>query len=200
MKCFLNIKPAKMLFFAGIILSVQLLWSKQTFAEITRYTMEGSLEPTHDLDCISSNEVKNVYTPADLYPASRKCVEEGRYEDYIELFMIAGAFAVYDEHRVVDYSAHQARQVLILENFSDFEDPTKHEMQKLISAFIEDEKKLSSLCKTARKIGPPEYYPSYMILHGIKAYTGDPHKEALVDSFDSEEAWNETLDKYLHCK
>jgi len=45
----------------------------------------------------------------------------------------------------------------------------------------------------------PDYYPSYMILHGIKAFEGNPHDGALLKDFDSQKVWTNLLTKFLHC-
>jgi hypothetical protein len=44
----------------------------------------------------------------------------------------------------------------------------------------------------------PNYY-SYMVLHGIKAFTGNPHEGALLKDFDAPKVWTNLQAAYLHC-
>jgi predicted choloylglycine hydrolase len=61
-----------------------------------------------------------------------------------------------------------------------------------------DPTSLSALCNRLRIVGPPDYHPTYMIQHGITAFTGGGGN-ALVANFDSAAAWQESLNTYLHC-
>jgi hypothetical protein len=64
---------------------------------------------------------------------------------------------------------------------------------------LNDSKKLSAICTRIRQIGPPDYYPRYMVQHGIQAFTGFKTPNGLVPNFDARKAWTESLTSYLHC-
>jgi hypothetical protein len=45
----------------------------------------------------------------------------------------------------------------------------------------------------------PDYYPRYMVLHGIRAFSGNPHEGALVKDFDAPGVWKNLQSAYFHC-
>jgi hypothetical protein len=58
---------------------------------------------------------------------------------------------------------------------------------------------LAALCKEVARIGPPGYYPRYMIQHGMGAFLKTGGDDGLVKDFDAKAAWKNSLDTYLHC-
>jgi hypothetical protein len=63
-----------------------------------------------------------------------------------------------------------------------------------------DPELLSRTCASIRKIGYPTYYPAYMVLHGIRAFTAKPDDPTMEPNFDGAAAWNSLLSTYLNCK
>ena len=59
---------------------------------------------------------------------------------------------------------------------------------------------LSRTCASIRKIGYPTYYPAYMVLYGIRAFTAKPDDPTLVPNFDGAAAWDSLLSTYLNCR
>ena len=57
----------------------------------------------------------------------------------------------------------------------------------------------SRLCSTMKTLGPPDYYPEYMILHGMKAFLGI-EGDGLKPDFDSDRQWGKILRNNLSCK
>jgi hypothetical protein len=56
------------------------------------------------------------------------------------------------------------------------------------------------LCGRFKRLGPPNYFPHYMILHGIKAFTtADPTADALVHDFDAAATWQRILAEGVNC-
>ena len=192
---------------------VSILWFNPAFAlsdsvtqtntpssgRITRYETQGNLEVTNDLPCIAIDQVKNTYTPADLYRASAKCVNDRKYEEAVDLFIVAGSYGYFDKLRVADKSAHQAVSVLIMNNMGSLSEEQKTQWKiRLDSRSKQGSTELADICQQIRKIGAPEYYPAYMIQHGIKAFTKDSAKP-ILDNFDVQQAWGSTMTQYLHC-
>jgi len=70
---------------------------------------------------------------------------------------------------------------------------------KSIKALMGNPPKLKAYCTRVRKIGPPDYYPRYMVQHGMRAFTGRKSPRGLVRNFNAEKAWEKSLDTYLHC-
>ncbi len=167
---------------------------------IVNYEAKGNLEITHPLECVGFSELHNKLTPADLYNGLSKCMEKEDYEKAYQMFVLAGVYSTYDKLRVADKSAHQAHMVLTMqamqagkqESIAQFKEKLSSELSKGTPA-------LKKNCETVRKIGKPDYYPSYMIQHGIGAFDKTKTKKDLVDSFDPDNAWTKALDAYLHC-
>lgn len=68
-----------------------------------------------------------------------------------------------------------------------------------IHAVHSDSKALALLCRQVRRIGYPAYYPEYMVMHGMRAFLGDPHENALDAYFDSDATWALLQTRYLNC-
>lgn len=170
----------------------------QVQAQVTRYVAPGNLQARTDLGCVKAEALQNTYTAADLYQSNADCVKQKDYESAVYSSALAGVYGRYDSLRVADKSAHQAQSAL-LKNFSNSLSP--EEQQKFmgsLAAVAGDPAGLARLCGRIRKIGPPRYFPTYMIQHGMGAFTGDGNN-ALVDHFDGISAWETALDTYLHC-
>jgi hypothetical protein len=191
----LNLKVMKNL--SGSLLLV----SASLFAGVVvEHNAPGNLQSTISLNCVAFDKLTNKMTPADLYPAVKKCFDEKKYERGVELFILAGCYGEFDRLRVSDKTAWQAKEVMLIQLHDLF---TKKQLESFVKALkpYEDKKgqQLISLCQDIQKLGPPDYYPTYMIQHGIHAFLPDGDENPLVMSFDANKSWEDTLHKYLHC-
>lgn len=155
-------------------------------------TKEGSLQVTHQLNCISIDQVRTDYTPADLYPAVRDCIIKGQYKNAAEVFAVAGAYGYYDTFRVTDSTAHQAKAALILKNITPLSIKYPDIMKRFSNEF-NNIKGNAEFCKKLIGLGKPTYQPVYMAAHGIEAFRKD-YRSLIVSNFDSEAAWTKTLE------
>ncbi len=184
--------------FAGFAILALLVGSGTTNAQVTSYESEGNLKLSHELSCITMAEVKNDYTPPDLIRARGLCYKEGRLDDAAQLFFTAGAYARFDMLRVTDKTAHQAWQVLLMNNAPD--DATRAKIEPVFRKYLApDAPEHIALCKALKKLGPPSYDPTYMIQHGMGAFMGGGAKGKIAADFDAKQSWKLVLDKYLHC-
>ncbi|WOJ88743.1 hypothetical protein RZS28_13090 [Methylocapsa polymorpha] len=172
---------------------------EEKHGNVTNYTVEGSLAATKAVGCIPIAEAKNDLTPADLYQGVLQCINENKFEIATELFALAGIYARFDAERVTDQSAGQAGEVLIMNTFSNLPKSKKSQFMAAFDRVSKSPKSLGSLCADIQKIGAPDYYPKYMILHGMKAFLGDPYEGALSDAFDPAATWRRLQSDYLHC-
>ena len=84
--------------------------------------------------------------------------------------------------------------------FDGFTEEEKLGIQKAFNAQTEsNDKRLQLTCERIKKIGKPNYFPKYMILHGMNAFTGNPYENALVANFDQKQQWGLVVKNYLHC-
>ena len=108
-------------------------------------------------------------------------------------------YGTYDTYRVKDRSAHQGLLVLQQNILMNIEEKDLESLISSLNKTLEKgSKELTEVCQAIRQIGTPNYFPKYMIQHGIQAFM-DNQGNGLVEEFDSEESWNLALTKYLHC-
>lgn len=166
---------------------------------VTSMTIPGQLASTQTLGCLSIDNVKSTAAPPDLYNASRACIDRGDYDDAVPLFLLGGAYGQFDGERVADKSAAQGVVILRMA----FSDGLREDQRQAFNAA--KGKVLASdnrvrLCAHFERLGPPNYFPQYMILHGINAFTtADPTADALVHGFDDAGTWRRILAEGLHC-
>jgi hypothetical protein len=171
----------------------------RSWAQVTSYNTEGNLEVTHDIGCVDSAGLKNIYSSADLYKGLAKCISDGAYERGVLLFALAGVYGRYDTLRVADPTAQQATTVLRMTYLDSLDESKKLAFLDKLKGVLGTPDGLKNICSEVRKIGAPTYFPRYMIQHGMGAVMGDTSRGGLIDGFDSESAWEKSLDSYLHC-
>ena len=114
--------------------------------------------------------------------------------------MLSGIFSRFDSRRVVDRTAQGGGAVLIMRTFGQFNSEQRDAFGKATSPLFSDTPEKQIICQNIKKIGYPTYFPKYLILHGLNAYTSkNPLENALIDGFNSDSTWENLLDTYLHC-
>lgn len=167
-------------------------------AQVTAIEAEGNLAVTNRVGCITLDEAKSDFTPADLYPGVTQCLDAGRYEDAFGLFALAGVYGNFDRARVSDASAHQAIAVLQIPVFDGRDEKTGNAFMASAKAIMDKPEARKAFCARIEKIGLPSYYPRYMIQHGMGAFTGQSG-DGLVAGFDAKAAFASAMNGYLHC-
>lgn len=166
---------------------------------IRNYEAPGNLESKYDIGCIESGKVKPNYTPTDLYKAMSKCVISGKYKEGVFLFAVAGAYGRFDAYRVADRTAHQAVTVARMQAVSPLSKDKITAFQNSLKTILSNPQGLAEVCKEIKQIGAPDYYPRYMIQHGMNAFLKGGEVNKLVANFNARAAWKKSLDTYLHC-
>ena len=159
----------------------------------------GNLTVTSPVKCGPIAAMGNWHTPPDLYVGMKDCVELGNYSQAADIFALAGMESAFDSERVTDPSAGQARQVLLMTILDGMPPDKRTRLVDTVRAMHQDPKTMADLCARIGKIGYPSYFPEYMVMHGIRAFTGDPHANALNSHFDSAGSWTRLQDSYLNC-
>ena len=168
--------------------------------KIVNFRMEGSLAAERELGCIPLSKVQNDYTAPELFDASIQCMKQNNVNDANELYLVARAYSTFDALRVTDISARQAVTVLVMNFGQSLEALGKvEEFMQAFKQYRSNQEKKGDFCSQMKKIGSPSYYPNYMILHGIKAFIENPHKDALVKNFDSIITWQKIYIDSLKC-
>ena len=153
-----------------------------------------------NIGCIPLSAVRNTYTPPDLYRAVTECLAKGNYELALRLFMLAGTYASFDAERITDKTGAQAKTVLVTNTLINEPEEKKAKLGEIFSQISNDPAALGRLCGEVQRVDMPNYYPAYMIQHGIIAYTGNnPNDGALVQNFDAPGTWKRVQTAYLNC-
>jgi hypothetical protein len=164
--------------------------------QITNYETKDNLKSFHHLDCVDVAALTTAETPADIYPAVRTCADHGDFQRAARLWVIASLYGRFDTLRVLDVSAHQAIPVLRQTFLGPLDQGAKDQFQTTLKAITAPDQ-LADLCAQMRKVGAPTYYPTYMMQHGMSAFTGTGG--GLKQDFNAAEAWDTSVTDYLHC-
>ena len=144
--------------------------------------------------------VVSDYTPADLYKAVSICASQNKYLEGAYLFALAGVYGRFDTLRVADKTAHQAVTVLVMQSFGSLSKEKKITFMEKLKKTLDAPDGLAKVCKKIDMLGPPNYYPRYMVQHGLGAFDGNKTGNGLVPDFDPKTAWTRSLITYLHCQ
>jgi hypothetical protein len=149
--------------------------------------------------CLDKSRLSNKMSPVDLWKGIGDCISSGRYEDGVFMLALAGSFGSFDMQRVADESGHQIIQILPMAVYVSLPQDKVSAFQSLASKTLEDETKRLAYCKEIARMGPPDYFPSYMVQHGIGSFTGANRAQPLVVPFDAKAAWAKAVKQYLLC-
>lgn len=172
----------------------------QQNGKVTNLSVVGQLSSKQPLTCVSLELVAKDHTPPDLYQGVSACIQLEDYRTAVALFALAGMESRFDAQRVLDKTAGQAAQVLIMNTFNGVPEDKRAKFQAAVKAVAADPEALSRTCASVRKIGYPTYYPEYMVLHGIRAFTAKPDDPTMEPNFDGATTWNSLLSTYLNCR
>ena len=140
-------------------------------AKTIRVGHPDNLIRTHDLDCISLEQVMNDHTPADLSAAVVRCARRGKFDQATQLFFVYSVYGYFDQNRVRDRSARSAVGAL---NQLISQSLTRRQKRKFQAATERTQDRSGPLfketCAIMRRLGPPDYVPLYMLAHGLDAF------------------------------
>ena len=169
-------------------------------ADLTNYQTSGNLQALGPDGCVNVSALNNRNTPVDIFLGVRKCMANKDYPRAVRLYAVAGLYGRIDQLRVKDESAHQAISVLRLAHVSSFpKEDVDAFQQNLKSTAQQGSSELAALCTEIKRLGPPAYFPTYMVKHGMGAFLGGDSSGPLKSNFNMNEAWKGSLDSFLHC-
>jgi hypothetical protein len=116
---------------------------------------------------LSGKPITNQHTPEELIDRVNDCVRAGDYALAAKLHLLTGAYSRFDQLRVKDKTAHQAALVLTVKNFQTWPQDQKVRFDAVYQDTLKN--KLGEVCGIAAKLGAPEYFPTYMVRHGMGA-------------------------------
>ena len=115
----------------------------------------------------------------------------------------AGMDSAFDSQRVADKTAGQARQILLMALRGEMTADVQARFDAAIKDLTDHPPRHAALCEQVKKVGPPTYFPAYMVNHGLgvmqSALSNQPPPGPLVPNFDPAATWMELQTKYLDC-
>jgi hypothetical protein len=127
-----------------------------------------------------------------------KCLAQSDYRKAVLISALAGTYTRFDTLRVADPTAHDASVTLTLQATSNVSDEQKKTFRKTQQDMIGNPTDFAALCQSIERVGPPSYFPMYMIEHG-RTSSSDGEGSVLVPDFNIAEGWQTALVTYLHC-
>lgn len=175
------------------------------YAQSQNHQSSDSLKSKQVYTCMKIDRATNKLTPDLLYIFMDSCIKESKYVDAVHFFALAGTYSFYDTQRVADTTSHQIHSLLLQQFLPGLDKKQSDRLFKELNKTLGNKNKLSSVCTKLKSIGAPDYYPEYMINHGLGAVTGKneadsvPAVNGLIADFNPKNAWEKSLDGYLHC-
>ena len=171
----------------------------QQAGNVTDVKVEGQLASTQNVGCIPLSEARNTLTPPDLYRGVTECLARDNYDRAVGLFALAGTYASFDSERVTDKTAVQAKSVLVSNTLLPQPEGKRARFVDTFNRILKTPTSLGRLCSEVQKVGAPNYYPRYMILHGMRAIAGNSLDDAVIKDFDAPATWKKVQAGYLNC-
>lgn len=165
-------------------------------SNVSNYEAAGNLESPKPAGCISVGELSNKQNPVDIFTGLNACLLNNNFSNAAELYLAGMSYGFFDTKRVSDKTAHQAISVLRMNLFGA---QPQEILDKLQAALTNITSENTAICNSLTKLGAPAYRPTYMIQHGMGAFTGQSNKDGLVENFDSGAAWKDALSTITKC-
>ena len=171
-------------------LFVLLFFSFNLHAEVINVETKGNLKSEKPLTCVDITTYDiSKHTPADILIGSKKCIDKKDYLNASRLYQSALLYGLFDIARVKDKTAHQGIKVLIIKYAQGL---SKEQMKTVDKILINSKKTIF------KYLNKPDYYPDYMINHGIQAINGS--KSGLIKNFKPEREWANIRARYKRSK
>lgn len=123
--------------------------------------------------CVAFDKITSQFTPPDLDRMVTQCIQNDDYPSAVALFALAGMDTHFDQLRVADNTVGDTGAVLMMNTFKDIPEAAKSKFSSAIKSVSAATFARDYLCGWAQQIGPPTYYPTYIIMHGMNAVTAD---------------------------
>jgi ankyrin repeat protein len=153
--------------------------------------------------CVQLDSIDNSHTPIELYSSLNDCMQNNRDADAVSLFILAGMDSSFDSVRVADKTAGQARAILIMALFEGMAADVHARFETATKSLMDHPSRHAILCEQVKKVGPPQYFPAYMVNHGLgvmqSALANQASPTPLEPKFDAAATWRDLITNYLNC-
>ena len=160
-------------------------------------------QPITTTQCTAWEQINTQFTPPDLYRMVGQCIQSNDYPSALALFVLAGMDTRFDAPRVADNTVGDTGAALIMQTFDSIPKAAHKKFDTATDLVRTDNAVRDYLCGWVQQVGPPTYYPTYMIMHGMNAVvaglTKKPLQEELLPVPDASGTWKTIGTNYLHC-
>ena len=181
---------------SGLVILILFAVCTSSIGGNTDHVAAGNLESAVPAECLLIEQLSSDQDPVDIFTGINICLNKNDYTGAANLYFAGMSYGYYDTKRVSDKTAHQAISVLRRYVLSSQSEETINSLQIEIDKI---KKNNTQLCSNLTKLGKPTYEPTYMIQHGMSAFTGQSTKDGLVENFDSQQAWKDSISKIAKC-
>jgi len=151
------------------------------------------------VSCLDKSKLSSKLNPFDLWKSIASCISSEQYDEAVFIYAMTGAFGRFDTLRVADKSAHQATKVLPMLTFGTLQKDKVAAFQARVQQTLGNDSIRATYCTEIESFGPPDYFPSYMLQHGLGAISGANDSQPFVVPFDPKSAWPQAVKEYLQC-
>ena len=151
-----------------------------------------------ELGCVPHIELRADMTPPELARIVRACVNAEAHENAFAVWLSFNSYALYDQQRVKDESAHMVLQDLYSWTFSGYPRDVMDDL-KLAADLYRDANGDAFLraCEVIVATGRPDYRPTYMIATGMWPLKNPD--DWRTDPFDGDAAWRNAVSDINGC-
>ncbi|MDP3196071.1 hypothetical protein [Tabrizicola sp.] len=184
----------------GLAFAFAVMTASGASAQVTELEAPGILAPTGDPGCMTMTTADTRLSPPDLALGVLACGKAGNWDAAAELYILMLLRSDFDVRRVVDATAHQAGQVLTLQLDESQSEADRASLGEAIRRFADPTTtQRDILCQMLQTSGVPQHDPSWMIQHGMAAFTA-LEGDGLVPGFDPAAGWEQVMRETVACQ
>ncbi len=183
----------------GLVLVIAMMMGSGASAQVTNLEAPGNLAPSVDPGCVTMVSADARLSPPDLALGVLACGRLGNWDAAAELYILMLLRSDFDARRVADPTAHQAGQVLTAQLDDRQSEPERASLGEAIRRFADPApSQRDILCQALLASGVPQHDPTWMIRHGMAAFTG-LEGDGLVPGFDPAAGWEQAMRETVAC-
>lgn len=150
-------------------------------------------------ECLGAHQLVTRFDPLALYKSAARCVAQGRLDDAVFLYGIAGSEGRFDTMRVVDTTAHQVTYFMSVMFTKGAGEEAASRFSDHMRAQLSSDETRKASCRRLEMQPPPSYHPGYMIGHGMGAFVQRGANDGLEPLADPRVSWKTAIHKYMDC-
>jgi hypothetical protein len=183
----------------GLALAVAGMTASGASAQVTNLEAPGNLAPTVDPGCVTMATADARLSPPDLALGVLACGRVGNWDAAAELYILMLLRSSFDVRRVADPTAHQAGEVLTMQLNDAQSEADRASLGEAIQRYADPSMtQRDILCTALMASGVPQHDPSWMIQHGMAAFTG-LQGDGLVPGVDPAVLWEQVMREDVAC-